>query len=628
MKHCGFPCFAKGPDSEIIVGPEDGCSLPCQAKGSDSEVIVGVGHEGTHGEYVDDLAKEQTATTTASSAAEREGQRSRLTFSPRRESLQGTSSGANQLDWLNYIVKELWPFVEAAVEKMLREDILPEVEKDLPSVLRPLEASDFNLGTKTPELGPLIVYNTNDDEDKGVEINLGINTELETKIKLKAGSFSVGINALHVKGTVCVVMNPLIKKMPIVGGLQVYFINPPFIDFDFAGAGNVVDLPLINGSIRKVMNDIILQMMVLPNLMYIPLTPDPKVDLDLTAMNSPQPKGMLCLRVNGCKNLHASDWSITGKPNSDPYVVLTLADDKQETEVVKKNVNPTWKNAYFEFLVYNFHQQVRIEVFDHDMIQVGSPDLLAKMEVSVRDLIKHQSSVRKFDTTELEKSQKLKKPLESTIDLNASFKSFDDAAPFRQPQGPETVAMVMVKLHGARGLPPEFTAGTTVDLTVAGTTLKSPEAKYEPGGVATGFSEEMQRLVAHLQDSQRMSGQSLDAKKIAELSGLSVEAVETLTEVAHCNTCLWFKSFNFPIKDPAKVKTLKMKLYLDDAGLMSSQTTGEAEVDISELAKTEGRHAEKEVFIRMGKINAYVDVEIDFVALVLGEVPGDMRHTQ
>jgi len=76
----------------------------------------------------------------------------------------------------------------------------------------------------------------------------------------------------------------------------------------------------------------------------------------------------------------------------------------------------------------------------------------------------------------------------------------------------------------------------------------------------------------------------------------------------------------------AKVKTLKMKLYLDDAGLMSSQTTGEAEVDISELAYAKGRHAEKEVFIRMGKINAYVDVEIDFVALVLGEVPGDMRH--
>merc|ERR1719183_2301666 len=99
---------------------------------------------------------------------------------------------------------------------MLSNDILPAVEKSLPSMFRPLTASNFDLGKKTPQLGPLIVYNTG-DEDKGVEINLGIKIDCETNITLDAGKFSVGINALIVTGNVCFVLRPLINKMPIVG---------------------------------------------------------------------------------------------------------------------------------------------------------------------------------------------------------------------------------------------------------------------------------------------------------------------------------------------------------------------------------------------------------------------------
>jgi Ca2+-dependent lipid-binding protein len=229
-----------------------------------------------------------------------------------------SADGQNQLDWLNYIVKELWPFIDAAVEKLLGEEILPAVEKDLPGMFHPLKATSFNLGQKTPQLGPLVVYNTGNEDDKGVEINLGVSICCETEIVLSAGSFSVGINALTVTGNICIVMRPLINKMPIVGGLQVYFLKPPKIDFDFAGVGNVVDFPILDTVIRNVINDTVMSLMVLPNLMYIPLTPDPKVDLDLTSLRSPMPKGMLCLTVRGCKNLHASDWSILGKPNSDP----------------------------------------------------------------------------------------------------------------------------------------------------------------------------------------------------------------------------------------------------------------------------------------------------------------------
>lgn len=40
-----------------------------------------------------------------------------------------------------------------------------------------------------------------------------------------------------------VVMKPLITKMPLVGGLQIFFLNNPSIDFNLVGAADILDMP-------------------------------------------------------------------------------------------------------------------------------------------------------------------------------------------------------------------------------------------------------------------------------------------------------------------------------------------------------------------------------------------------
>lgn len=40
-----------------------------------------------------------------------------------------------------------------------------------------------------------------------------------------------------------VVMKPLITTMPLVGGLQVFFLNNPDIDFNLVGIADVLDMP-------------------------------------------------------------------------------------------------------------------------------------------------------------------------------------------------------------------------------------------------------------------------------------------------------------------------------------------------------------------------------------------------
>jgi hypothetical protein len=40
-----------------------------------------------------------------------------------------------------------------------------------------------------------------------------------------------------------VVMKPLITSMTLVGGLQVFFLNNPTIDFNLVGMADLLDMP-------------------------------------------------------------------------------------------------------------------------------------------------------------------------------------------------------------------------------------------------------------------------------------------------------------------------------------------------------------------------------------------------
>ena len=40
-----------------------------------------------------------------------------------------------------------------------------------------------------------------------------------------------------------VTLKPLIPIVPIVGGVQVFFLNCPIIDFNLVGVADVLDLP-------------------------------------------------------------------------------------------------------------------------------------------------------------------------------------------------------------------------------------------------------------------------------------------------------------------------------------------------------------------------------------------------
>lgn len=44
-------------------------------------------------------------------------------------------------------------------------------------------------------------------------------------------------------GLVRVVMKPMLPMMPLIGGVQIFYLNVPTINFNLVGVADVLDLP-------------------------------------------------------------------------------------------------------------------------------------------------------------------------------------------------------------------------------------------------------------------------------------------------------------------------------------------------------------------------------------------------
>jgi Ca2+-dependent lipid-binding protein len=147
-----------------------------------------------------------------------------------------------------------------------------------------------------------------------------------------------GIRDFQLHGMLRVVMKPLITTIPLVGGLQVFFLNNPDIDFDLIGIADLLDMPGLSDILRRIVVETVASMMVLPNKFPIQLSDD----IEAIELKAPEPEGVLRVHVVEAKNLMKKDIGMLGKGKSDPYAVVTLGAQEFKTKVIVNNVDPKW----------------------------------------------------------------------------------------------------------------------------------------------------------------------------------------------------------------------------------------------------------------------------------------------
>ncbi|XP_031423056.1 extended synaptotagmin-1 isoform X2 [Clupea harengus] len=170
-------------------------------------------------------------------------------------------------------------------------------------------------------------------------------------------------------------------------------------------------------------------------------TPDPRFGTE----------GVLRIHLREAQNLVAKDKVMgLGKGNSDPYVKIHIGDTTFKSQVVKKNLNPTWNEMYELVLVQNSCQEILFELFDKDM---DKDDFLGRLKISMNDIVQAQYTDEWFTLSDV-KSGRLHLTVEwmSTVSQPEGLEKLRSLQSFQNKAVP-SAALLFVYLERAHSLP-------------------------------------------------------------------------------------------------------------------------------------------------------------------------------
>ncbi|XP_064554648.1 extended synaptotagmin-2 isoform X2 [Drosophila montana] len=241
-------------------------------------------------------------------------------------------------EWLNKILKQVWPNANHFARSLVKETIEPNVALALSQYkMHGFRFDRIILGTIPPRIGGVKIYDKNVDRNE-IIMDLDLFYASDCDINFYLGGMKGGIKDFQIHGWVRVVMKPLIRSMPLVGGLQIFFLNNPNIDFNLVGVIDFMDMPGLSDLLRRIIVEQIGNVMVLPNKLPISLSEE----VSAVALKMPEPEGLLRIHVVEAKNLMKKDISMLGKGKSDPYAIINVGAQEFRTQIIDNNVNPKW----------------------------------------------------------------------------------------------------------------------------------------------------------------------------------------------------------------------------------------------------------------------------------------------
>ncbi|KAF3036263.1 hypothetical protein E8E11_004529 [Didymella keratinophila] len=294
------------------------------------------------------------------------------------------SGGAESAGFLNDIVEQLWPNINVAGCKMVKEIVEPILASTLPGPLKNLRFTKLDLGAVPLRLGAVDVHKTNMG---GIKLDMDVVWESKSDIELDGSMVpKIGIEHVRLKGRLSILLAPLTNVIPLIGAAQVAFINPPELSLDFTDAANVADLGIISGTIRKTILGIIGGMAVLPNRFLVKLdnsndyfkTYQPH--LGVVRLTLERAVGISGPKKSGAKRLLAK----IVKDVPDCYAKVTVgAEEEWRTSTKKNDHDPEWNETH-DFLVADFEQNITIDVQDDD---VGADDDIGIGSISIKEIL-------------------------------------------------------------------------------------------------------------------------------------------------------------------------------------------------------------------------------------------------
>mmetsp|Transcript_28583 Transcript_28583/g.62172 ORF Transcript_28583/g.62172 Transcript_28583/m.62172 type:complete len:898 (+) Transcript_28583:892-3585(+) len=456
-------------------------------------------------------------------------------------------NGGESVEWLNFLIEQMWPYIAEYAEKIIW-GMEETIQKSVPVGIH---FKTVSLGKEPIRFGPInpritsCYYNNEYIEEGGVELKIGVDYSSDCEIILQSGFATVGATSLTIQGTMSVHFRPLHNESPFFGGIEILFTNPPRVDLDFKGIGNLADMPGIYGTVRRIIDDAIAGVMVTPNRIASSMTESDKVDL--ARLRNPPPEGVLRIKVLKASNLSGKDWRLIGANTSDPYTQIKVGCESFRTPTISKTCNPVWtKENVKDFVVYSLEQYVFIDLYDYDMgsaddalgsvmLQDGSSKSLKRISVSqLLDLAKGgTTSFRLYAASERDDDPSPDASVELQVTwlwltdptlnepLQAWLSAPTPAVPSQEP--PANKFVITMKIDECKHMPGSLNAPFTIRLSVKDTTLKQ---ESNPGWSKWSTTMSLKTL-----DTIRKLKASLCTEElIAEIADVHVDLLKEFLE--------------------------------------------------------------------------------------------------
>ncbi|XP_063847083.1 extended synaptotagmin-2-B-like isoform X8 [Scylla paramamosain] len=335
-----------------------------------------------------------------------------------------------RVEWLNKIVRQLWPYAGHYVHDLCKFSIEPSIRTALEEYkLNGFKFEKIILGDTPFRLSGVKVYD--DTSRHEIIMDMDFAYAGDCKFEVSVSKFKMGIKDLQISGRMRVVMKPLVRQIPLVGGLQVFFLNNPDVDFNLIGLADVFDMPGLSDILRSIVTEQIAHMMVLPNRYPIQLVED----INIAELKCPAPAGVLRIQVIEAKNLMKKDVGLMGMGKSDPYCILRLGAQKFQTKTINNTINPKWDYACEALANVIRRQRVTIECWDYDYSPLKSyenDDFLGRANLDVHDI---------WQSGEVDMWVPLSDAKSGRIHVRASWLELDQVADSLEPQLEEIRAL-------------------------------------------------------------------------------------------------------------------------------------------------------------------------------------------
>lgn len=193
-------------------------------------------------------------------------------------------------EFVNQIVAQIWPNSHEFTRNLIKNKLEPKIRKALSKSKLKLSGFEFDsnricLGATPPRIGGIKVYDKNTSRDE-IIIDMDVNFASDCNIKFRLSKLSAAFKDFEIYGRIRIILKPVMPLMPFVGGLQIFFLNKPEIDFNLGKIDDLIIGPALNDILRHVIAKKIAKKMVSPNKISIALSKK----IPSTVLKMPEPE--------------------------------------------------------------------------------------------------------------------------------------------------------------------------------------------------------------------------------------------------------------------------------------------------------------------------------------------------